>query len=782
MSKDEKSSEHARVQLLEEIRKRAEAAELARIEAEELRLALESPVHTSSARESSPSDGALSSEVIDLRGELAAALVNEDLDRATALHAELSALLPDDPLIAQCEVEIGKLRERLSSASARSPVASARKAELMELFARANEAYQQERYDDALRFVEPLLALEPENVEAHELRRSILKAKDLADRLTAEEEKQKNDEAEDVEQKPVLAPEPAPKASSAREPEGSAAARQQGFPETAAETEERDEPGQSRSWVRTVASWLSTYKWSLVAGGVLLFLGLQTASVLYLKLRTTVFPRRSTILVVPASWNSASPAAKRVTAGMTAEFIAHLAHMPHVDIFAAPTSLRTHDGDYADRQRLASELGAEYLLSLDVSEGAEASTVRWSLVEVGSGSTVLQRTEHSALSLAPIAAAKTILQVLDIHPIDSDKKPILHSPADSVYRLYLSARGWLFDADTAALDSAARFVHRALQSDSLFAPAYVLSGWIRLLCYEASRDTSSTGLQEMQSDLQRGVGLGVRSSETLALWGMIHYYHARYREALERLSEASQVAPSDAEAQRRLALALFRVGRVEKAMDAARRVVQYDPSNPTSRSLLGTFSLLLGDEETALREFQAEFDLTSAQKRKDPALFVAALVENNQHELALDIVKKRASENPEDIAALYDLGRMYQLAGKPKRLWDEALGRARALVLQQLKQKPTQARLLASLALIETRMGHFKEGMDFATRAVALAPKSYETLYDVAKVLALQKGPVPETYANLAQAVYRRFVPEQLLDLDLAVLRRDQAFLTKITQ
>lgn len=785
MSKDETPSEYARQQLLEEIRRRAEAAELARIEAEELRLALESPVHSSPALASSSSaqDDALSSEVIDLRGELAAALVNEDLDRATTLHAELSALLPDDPLIAQCEIEIEKLRERLSNAAARSPVASARNAELIELFARSKEAYQLEQYDDALRSIESLLALEPENVEAHELRRSILKAKDLADRLAAEEEEHRKREAESVEQTPSLGPQPVPDTNADRELARSDVVRQEDSPKIVAETETGKEPVRSRPWVPAAASWLARYAWSFVVGGVLLFLGLHSASVIYLKLRTTVFPRRATILVAPASWNSASPAAKRMTAGMTAEFITQLAHIPHVDIFAAPTSLQYHDGDtYADKRRLASELGAEYLLSLDVANDAKASAVRWSLVDVASGSTVLQRTEHAALSLAPIAAARSVLQALDMQPIEADKKPILHLPPDSVYRLYLSARGWLFDVDAASLDSAARYVHHVVQSDSLFASAYVLSGWVRLLSYESSHDTSPNALQEMQIDLQRGIGLGARSSEALALWGMIHYYHTRYREALDRLSEASQAAPSDAEAQRRLALVLFRAGRVEKAMEAARRAVQYDPSNPMSRSLLGTFSLLLGDEETALREFQAEFDLTPAQKRSHPAMFVAALVENDQHELALDIVKKRASENPEAIAALYDLGRMYQLAGKPKRLWDEALGRARSLALRQLKQKPQDPRLLASLALIETRMGHFKEGMDAAIRAVAVAPMSYETLYDAAKVLALQKGAAPETYANLAKAIYRRFSPEHLLDLDLVALRRDRAFLTKITQ
>jgi tetratricopeptide (TPR) repeat protein len=325
-------------------------------------------------------------------------------------------------------------------------------------------------------------------------------------------------------------------------------------------------------------------------------------------------------------------------------------------------------------------------------------------------------------------------------------------------------------------------LQRIIGHDSLFADAQILWGQTRVVLYETERDTSPQLLEQAHESLQRGMGMGAAGSGVYTLWGMIDYYNGRYQEAIERLSRAVEVAPSDAEAQRRLALALLRVGKTDRALDAARHAVQYDPRNPHSYALLGNLSLLIGNAQTALQALQMEDSLRPADQRHRSDTYVAALVASDRREQALDVMKQRLMIEPDSIAALYNLGRMYQLAGKSKRMWDDVLGRARTLVLQQLKAHPQESRLYSYLSLIETRLGNFKEGMNARARALALAPDNYETLYYAARVAALQGGQSPEAYALLAKAIYRRFSLQQILDLDLLALRSDQEFVRKITQ
>ncbi len=776
MLTDAKAGEPARQQLLDEIRKRAEEAELARIEAEELKLALESPTASVPSADPAPSglDLLHDSEVTDLRDELAQALVDNDLERATALHNELIALLPDDPIVDQIGAEITRRRE--ANAPKDSPAAppTEERSQIADLLNAANEAYQRELYDIALQNIATLLTLDPENAAALELQGNIRKAKELAERLEAEEKKRR------LEQEQQPAPSVQPSVAIDTPP----AELPEPLPPPSPPTEAHTAVHVPTPAVRKVVNVLMRHRWSVVLAGVLVFLGVQTASVIYHQLRTTVFREHVSLLIVPVAHADGGTAPDDLTMGLADDLTARLAQFRDIEVFATETGLRRHASD-GDGTRLAREVGASFVLTLSTVARENSTYVRMVLRKLSEGRVVAGTTypmQRSKLALIHNDAIPTLIRAMGIPSDESQTRWAMSLPLDGTYEAYLVARSLMHHPEPGGLDSATQVLQRIIGQDSLFADAQILWGQTRVLLYETGRDTSHALLQQAYASLQRGMGLGAKGSGVYTLWGMIDYYSARYHEAIERLSRAVEVAPSDAEAQRRLALALLRVGKTEQAVDAARRAVQYDPHNPLSHALLGNLSLLLGNAQTALQALQTEASLRPAHERHRSDTYVAALVANDRREQALDVVKQNLTIEPDTIAALYDLGRMYQLAGKSKRMWDEVLGHARKLVLQQLKVRPHDAQLYSYLSLIETRLGNFKEGTQARSRALALAPDNYETLYYAARVAALQGGQSPEAYALLAKAIYRRFSLQQILDLDLLALRSDQEFVRKITQ
>ncbi len=772
------ADERAR-QLLEEIRRRAENAELARIEAEELKLALETPTPLLPSTDSSAPalDVLHGSEVTDLRDELAQALVNNDLERASALHGELAALLPDDPVVDQFGAEIDRLKESAAQKHLRAARLAEERSQIATLLSEATEAYQREQYDEATQKITTLLTLDPENPTALQLRRDVGKAKELAERLVAEENRRRLEE----QQQPIPGVQPSLPINTP--PTAQQIERVTPPPSPPTDAHDSDSPIPT-TVVSMAGSFLARHKLSVVLAGVLVFLGLQTASVIYHHLRNTVFRERASLLIIPVGYVNDQNTSDDLTIGLADDLASRLSQLRDVDVFATATSLHRHKSDI-DGTRLAQEIGAEYVLTLSTLAGNDSVHVQFSLRELSQGRIAAENTyalRRNRLAVVRNEAIPALTRAMGIQSDEPQTALAKYTPLGRTYESYLLARALIQRQEPATLDSAMRVLQDAIGQDSLFAAAQILWGQARVLVYEASRDTSPSLLQQAHANLQRGIGLGARGSDVYTLWGMIEYYNAQYHGAIERLTQAVDMAPSDAEAQRRLALALLRVGRTEQALEAARQAVLHDPRNPVSHAMLGNLSLLIGDAQTALQALQVEWSLKPVEERSYTDAYVAALVANDQREQALDVVKQRLLTESDTIAALYNLGRMYQLAGKPKSLWDEAFGRARRLVQQHLKARPQDPRLYSYLSLIETRMGNFKEGMVASSRAVALAPESYETLYYAARAAVLQSGPAPEAYALLAKAMYRRFSLQQILDLDLLTLRSDQNFVRKITQ
>jgi tetratricopeptide (TPR) repeat protein len=243
-----KQSEEERKRMLEEIRRRSEAAEMKRIEDDETvspepvapapppapaeEPGLPSPPPAASPPDQSPFEppppddfspfpvpepnpSALSSEeqqrALILKEKFLIAVDRGKAEKASEILSELNLILPHEEVMElreklhQLEEDAprgrGKKRqEEPPPASAKAPSVERprggeQRKKISELLENVNSSYQQEKYTAALQGIAEILRLDGENEEALRLKEEILRAQQLAEQIAMEDEKRRKEEA-----------------------------------------------------------------------------------------------------------------------------------------------------------------------------------------------------------------------------------------------------------------------------------------------------------------------------------------------------------------------------------------------------------------------------------------------------------------------------------------------------------------------------------------------------------------------------------------------------------
>ena len=773
MSLDNTTGELDRDQLLKEIRTRAEQTELARIEVEEAKLVegyLDDPsplpqTHSFSNQETEESPA-------EQRVQPPDTLLKVDVKRASASHNEFIPLHPTQAGVEELKAHTADATHDQSvrkSKPAKQGKAK-RKQRIAGLLASAHENYQREHYERALDELGELLTLDPEirlRRAAAVLNAEVEKAKALSDRLREEEQRRRMEEQEAA--KMQFVPPPRKKKEECSAPTVEAVSKDREFIE--AKGEELQTGAAERPQIKRSFTWL--------AFAALVLLGAVTSFVVYDSIRNKFFPPQISVLVLPPVMSNV---ATYVAEGLMDELIVRLSHIRTLRVFAAKTALGLDNGDGVKSAQL---LGADLVLQWTVSEAEGTLNVELSIVDAASSKHNLdQSLKLSSSKLAEFSSdvAPGIARAIGVDARESNSAFKSSSTNHHAYDRYLLGRYLLNHPQLAPLDSIASVFEQSRQSDPLFPDAEAAMGWTKVLMHEASSDTSRVRLNEAAKNLQRAMNLGASSSEVYRLWGVVEYFRSNYRQAIERLEHATMIAPGDAESRRRLALAYLRTGRHDDALDAGRAAVETDPRSHQSRSLLGGLFLLNGESKAALQEFEADYHLQQDSLRFHSDEYLAALVATNQHERALDILTDRRQSHPRDFVALYDLGRMLQLAGKQKSNWEKVLQQSLQLIGDTLKVNPKLALAYSYRGLVQTRLGRFAEGVKSNKQAIEAAPTDIVILYNSARMYALQRNKSSEALNYLAKGIHRRLLLERLIDLDLLSLRNDPEFGRRITQ
>lgn len=217
--------------------------------------------------------------------------------------------------------------------------------------------------------------------------------------------------------------------------------------------------------------------------------------------------------------------------------------------------------------------------------------------------------------------------------------------------------------------------------------------------------------------------------------------------AEELAKEAVRLSPNNADLQDHLAAALIAKEKFEAAEDALKEAAHIEPDNAVRWSKLGKFLLDRRREKDATAFFQMAADLDD----KNAVRFFElgnALRRANRSADAIPVLKKAVAMAPDEVAYKIELADAYffaknyqsaaELFGELVKVnpgntysW-EGLGWsqtnlennkvARDAFLECVRREPKNASYCNGLALVDSKLGYFKEGSDWILYSLSINP------------------------------------------------------------
>ena len=827
-------SDSSRKHLLEEIRRRSEEAEMKRLEdddrsraghADADRLKSKSPAPFPVPAAETPAAGnkaATEQKILVIRERLQSALERGKSEKAAELFAELSKIIPDDPALAEFKTRLQTLQEEKaksreqtraipptaipprqtglpSAAASKSHTSPADKAEretrrrkIVDMLEAANSYYQQEKYDKALAYIGEILSLEPSHEQATSLRAQIMKARDLADRIQAEEEERRaKDHATGL---PVRPPRPeAPPASGRPTDFWGSSLSQKVESDYDLVPEEKGPVGPpplplSQRVAKGFSQIHIPLKPVLTIAAVAVLAVAVWLVVDYV--RNSVSPARYSVLVLPPATGGDTSIAY-VAEGFSGDVMAELARIADIRVINPATS-NAFGASTAPPGQIARALGANYVLSWSIGRVQESYDLSLNFRDTLSAKSLWSKQFHVSARELPALRPEIVrglAQGMGVKPLTAAGGPIYGGATnnESAYDLYLRGRSLLRYGDNFAPEEAIVFFDQAIRLDPDFVETHSAAAWAHMLAYETSVEMQQSHVAQAISEVQRALSAGLRTSETFRAWGLAEECRGGYDNAIARLEQAVTVSPSDAESQRRLAVAYAAKGRIDESVKAAQRSASDDPGNIASHTLLGQVEQFKAiheldnrdDYRSAMKAYEQGLRLARDKSEYGSGLYMEVLVHLEQSDRVMNLLLDRTARLRDSYVDYYKLGRVQQSAGRPISEWQASFIRAREILTDRLAAHPDDAVARAYMALVYTRLGSFKEAVAAIARAQVAASGDDDVLYLTSRMYALQRDK-KQSLEYLGKALTRRFSLAAVLDMDYFNLHADPDFLAAL--
>lgn len=661
--------------------------------------------------------------------------------------------------------------------------------EVVNLLEEAEFSYQHERYALAREKLEKILASDPENPDAQNLLRAVERAIALSEQIASEEARTREAMAA-----PPPQAAPAPPQNSDVEVWGSPVKPLDTMGFDTLPDQQGPMAAPKPKTVSRVIPHLTGLGRVLKPVGLVLLVAVIVAGAYFLlrAITSTVVPTQTTMLVLPAGATGGSPSLTQFAEGFTDDVIRKLGMVVDLRVIASTSASSAFIASMNPPQA-ARAVNAGFCLSWNFTRDSAGYRLQQSLYDSSSSIPVWSRTVDipaSQISVERSEILGSLLKATGVHASEEELVALhkIPTPRSDAFDAFLRGRAILLHPEVEPISSAIRELEHAVTLDSLFGEAYALLGWANVRAIE-SGDTSMAKLDEARICVQRAVELGFRNAEAFRTWGAIERRDGDLAKAEERFDQAVQIAPSDAEACRGLAVVQVMRGEVDRALPSAQRGLKVDPFNINSYILFG-----LLQEYAAIANNDNKDDYTSAlatlkegeKFAKDRSAYASKYLaginwylQNPDESIA--ILSDHMARTRQDYESLYLLGRVQQAAGRPIQEWQSILARSKALLQDELRGSPNNPVLLSWLALAETRLGEFKDAAAVSQRALQYGGQAAPVLYNVARMYALQKNP-SEAVTYLRKAVDADFDLVAVIDMDFFNLHGSPEYLKAATR
>jgi tetratricopeptide (TPR) repeat protein len=814
-------NDSSRKHMLEEIRRRAEEAEMKRLEDEERKRtaankqksAPPSPAPSAPVEPLPASNRiAIEQKALVIHERLLSALERGKLEKATELYAEFARLVPSSEELPELKNRLAALREERIRAKedSRPPPPSIRHSEppaqdkaardvqrkkIADMLEAANIYYQQEKYDRALNYVIEILKLDPAHGPAQGLKSQIEQARTLEAKVRMEEEQRRAHERASTPTK-IMDPLVDQPSGSGRPTDfwGSSLSGPKLESEYDLLPEQKGPVGPpKRPFTDRIATRLSEVKIPVKPLLTIAAFAVLAVAVYFLidTIRNTVAPARYSLLVLPAITGGDSTMTTLADA-FAEDLISEMGRAEEMRVISPATAFAFR-GSSAAPLTLARAVGANFVFYWSALRQDDSITLDVTFADTVKNSSLWNKRYQFNVREFPALrpeVMQNIANAMDVKLTSGDRSSMYRLPtkSEAAYDFYSRGRALLRSGSQFNTEEAITDFDQALRLDPDYAEAHAASAWAHMLAFETSPDLAQSHIAQALSSVQKAISGGLRNAEVFRAWGLAEQFRGQYSKAIERFQQAVTIAPSDGEAQRRLAVALAITGASDAAVKAAQRSVADDRGNIASYITLGQIhqfhAIHLLENRDELKAALAAYDqgVSLARDRSDytSGLYTDVLVHLQLASEAMNIMLDRVARERESYLDFYKLGRVEQTIGKPIPEWQGTLVRARSLLNDHLVQHPDDAVASAYLALVNTRLGSFKEAHSAILQAQQIAPNDLDVLYLTSRMFALQKDK-RQALAYLQKALTRRFSLSAVLDMDFYNLYSDPEFIATIT-
>lgn len=364
----------------------------------------------------------------------------------------------------------------------------------------------------------------------------------------------------------------------------------------------------------------------VVTLGVLVALVVALGAFLQLRRRTVpAAPLTASIAVLPFLDMSESKDQEFLCDGLSEELINALTAVPNLKVAARTSSFR-YKGKADDVRRIGADLGVEHIVEGSIRTSGKRVRVTAQLIRVSDGYHIWSREFDREFTQIFSVQEELARAVAASVGAELDAGGIVVRPGNAeAYRLYLQGRQHLrlFQAPSTA--RAISYFEQAIVSDPSFAPAYagLADSFVQMAIYGAA---PSESMEKARQAAMKALSLAPNSVEAEAVLGEVSAFYDWDWTACERhFRRAIDNQPNYVNAHWQFATTcLAPQGRLDEALEEARRAALLDPLSPLTHAMVGATLWYRREYEPALIELDRASGL-------DPSYFQASLFKTFVH-------------------------------------------------------------------------------------------------------------------------------------------------------
>ena len=351
------------------------------------------------------------------------------------------------------------------------------------------------------------------------------------------------------------------------------------------------------------ASKVAVRKWVLLLGLVLLLvIGVAGSWLLFRRVAqrstnaTSLSIPDKSIAVLPLENLSEEKENAYFADGIQEELLSSLAKIKDLKVISRTSVMQYKSGITRSLKEIAQQLGVSNVIEGSVRRSGNHIRVSVQLIDALTDRHIwaedYERTVADSLALEGELATKIAAKVgATLSP--QEKAQVKATPTNNpaAYDAYLRGRALAAGSffDKSAVEGAIRSYQEAVKLDSNFAVAWAYLSCVQSGEYWTGLDPTPARLAAAKNAVDHAVALDPNLPETHLALGYYRYYGPRdFSGALAEFELAEKNLPNNVDALTAIGLIQRRLGHWDEAMAVGRRVVELDPRNTQSASILAT--------------------------------------------------------------------------------------------------------------------------------------------------------------------------------------------------